>query len=95
MTNPHLKPRTIREWLDLIPFDRARKEAIENYDQKYVDSHVSGDICYSLSMAIKKAFKWYESPQNATYWFTLIATIISMEDSIKLKQDPPTMGMSY
>lgn len=88
MTNTHLKPRTIREWLDLIPFDRARREAIDlcEKDVPYTGYLVKN----SLSGALVEAFVW---PHDC--WCDLHDQIIRMEESIKIKQEPTTMGMSY
>lgn len=80
--NPHLAPRTIREWLELIPFDRARKEAIENYDDEfYAKKEVN-----CLSYALIYAFSWRESKQGISYWSNLYGSISHMEISVKLKQ---------
>lgn len=92
MTNPHLKPRTVREWLELIPFDRARKEAIENCQKT---SYLFGVSVYNLSDALHYAFVWSETDQGVQYWWSVRSSIIRMEESAKPKQEPPTMGMAY
>ncbi len=89
MNNPHLSPRTIREWIDLIPFDRARKEAIENYDIKFINRTIKNNHIgkySSLLSAIAEAFEWRSSPQKHEYWDNLWYTIRNMENSVKLKQ---------
>lgn len=81
MTNNHLAPRTIREWLELIPFDRARKEAIENLHIRNNDIIAKG-----LVSALYGAFTWSDSPQGSDYWSNVCDTIKNMEQSVKLKQ---------
>jgi hypothetical protein len=92
--NPHLAHRTIREWLELIPFDRARKEAIENYDPKRYGINGKAD---SLSEAIDLAFIIGDSPQGTIYWIILIECLYRMEQSVKLKQKDhgASFGMGY
>lgn len=53
----HLKPRTVREWLELIPFENARKLAIENYDDEYA-KECGSLFCNSLSSSFGTAFIW-------------------------------------
>ena len=81
MSNTHLKPRTIREWLELIPFDRARREAIDN-----LDTYTSDVYHRCLSDAIAAAFRWSTTPQCGKYWEDLRDSIRRMEQSVKLKQ---------
>lgn len=87
---PHLAPRTIREWLDLIPFDRARKEAIILCEKD--KPYTGNEKVSSLSTALEGAFCWDEE-----YWCDLHKKILHMEQSVKLKnnEEPPMMGMSY
>lgn len=81
--NRHLKPRTIKEWLELIPFDRAKREALENYKCEIEDEETS------LSSALSGAFCWsdtkQEEGQGHKYWYDLYFTLRRMEKSIKLK----------
>lgn len=75
--NPHLSPRTVREWLELIPFDRARKEAIEL-------CNLNKDIItHNLSSAIIGGFDW--PTDKVHYWGNIHQSIIRMEQSVKLK----------
>lgn len=83
MSNTHLKPRTIREWLELIPFDRARREAIDNYDY---DPLYSEKLFQSVSHALQCAFYWDETEQGCDYWRDLNISLQRMEQSVKLKQ---------
>lgn len=76
--NRHLKPRTIKEWLELIPFDRARREALENIS--CIDIEVN-----SLSKALGYSFRWANTVQGYDYWENLYDAICNMEQSIKLK----------
>lgn len=80
MTNNHLSPRTIREWLELIPFDRARKEAIENTRQSF---KIKYDI--TVSFALYVAFDWSNSIQGNDYWYDLHKALKNMEQSVRLK----------
>lgn len=80
--NPHLAPRTIREWLELIPFDRARKEAIDNFEKQ---GH-KNTITKSLSDAFDYPFRINLTPQGSTYWIEFRNSIWHMEQSVKLKQ---------
>lgn len=75
--NRHLKPRTIKEWLELIPFDRARREAFENVNNNYNRD--------SLSRALLAGFDWSETDQGHQYWQNLYTAIHNMEKSVKLK----------
>lgn len=98
--NPHLAPRTIREWLDLIPFDRARKEAIENCEVNNFYPFQSDDIVHSLSEAYYFSFLGsMPKDVDAIYEFypDLHRTILRMEQSIKLKQQDhgASFGMGY
>jgi len=78
MTNNTLSPRTIREWLELIPFDRARKEAIGL-------CNLNKDIItHNLSSAIIGGFDW--PIDKVLYFGNLHQTILRMEQSVKLKQ---------
>lgn len=97
MTNNHLSPRTIREWLELIPFDRARKEAIEKYekDGNHFRENLQWFTYPSLSKSLIYGFGWGDSDE-LEYWRRLYNSIKNMEQSVKLKnQEPPMMGMSY
>lgn len=78
--NPHLAPRTIREWLELIPFDRARKEAIEVYYKSHCNKSVP-KLKKKLSTALYVMLWGTSYPMLDLYW-----TIKRMEDSVKLKQ---------
>jgi hypothetical protein len=78
--NPHLAPRTIREWLELIPFDRARKEAIENLDEFKSDLTMR-----TLSASLFFGFNWDFTFEKYRYWERLYWAIIRMEQSVKLK----------
>lgn len=89
MTNNHLATRTIREWLELIPFDRARKEAIENHKNIPLKGYINHKFD-TLSEALSSAFSWSESPQerygeNKDYWVDVCSSIENMEQSVKLK----------
>lgn len=79
MTNNHLAPRTIREWLELIPFDRARKEAIELCNKYY---HSDTRKPKTLSSAL------FELPWDSErlYFREVYYAIRRMEQSVKLKQ---------
>jgi hypothetical protein len=91
--NPHLAPRTIREWLELIPFDRARKEAIENYssykNKSCADSIYLNSLCEAVIMC---AFIY-----NNNKWMILFESLKRMESSVKLKQKDhgASFGMGY
>lgn len=90
MTNNYLSPRTIREWLELIPFDRARREAIANHENIPLKGYINHKFD-TLSEALTSAFSWSESPQethgeNKDYWIDVCMCIESMEQSVKLKQ---------
>lgn len=80
--NQHLKPRTIREWFELIPFDRAKKEALENISCNDIEVN-------SLSLALGCGFKWTDTDQKQgqgyEYWRSISISIFNMEQSIKLK----------
>lgn len=79
----HLKPRTVREWLDLIPYENARRWAIENYDPKLSSESF---MCPKLSRALDAAFNWRKSKQKEKYWVSVYYAIKRMEGSVKLKQ---------
>jgi hypothetical protein len=92
--NTHLAPRTIREWLELIPFDRAKKEAIQNYDPNYVNRYGKDITIIKVSniyYALQEAFQWSVTAQKYTYWDDIWHSLKRMESSIKLKtkQDAP------
>jgi len=58
--------KPIREWLDEIPDETIRKQAIENWeDYKAEDKNIN---VISLSEAIWGAFIWYNTPQGNDYW---------------------------
>lgn len=79
----HLKSRTVREWLDLIPFENARKASIcqfNKYCNKYNQSHFK--VVDRLSEALM-SISWAGN-------FGLIApqlcnSVTQMEHSVKLK----------
>lgn len=61
---PQLKP--IREWLDEIPDEIVRQQAIENWEQySHRDKYSK---VQSLSAAIKCAFVWVGTKQGGYYW---------------------------
>lgn len=72
--NNHLKPRPVIEWLEMIPFENARKYCLNNIwpssENKIVDS---------LSDAIYNCY-WYNNINRL-----LFNTIKHMEQSVKLK----------
>jgi hypothetical protein len=78
--NHHLAPRTIREWLELIPFDRARKEAIEVYYKSHCNNSAP-KLKNKLSTALYVMLWGTSYEMLGLYW-----TIKRMEASVKLKQ---------
>lgn len=87
-----LRPRSIEEWLHLIPYEPVRQQAWDNFiKQKYNNSVVN-----RLDEAINKGFVWNQTPEGFQYWGNIYIRILNMYDSIKIKsQEPPTMGMAY
>lgn len=83
--NNTLSPRTIREWLELIPFDRARKEAI--YNSENHGHYASNRIARNLSEALFGAFVFSKTKQGHIYWRSIYTAIDRMEKSVKLKNN--------
>lgn len=91
--NPHLAPRTIEEWLHLIPFEPARQQALDAFkEQGYPNKKVD-----SLFRALYRSFTWNITNEGFVYWTRIYISITHSYGSIKIKtpQEPPTMGMGY
>jgi hypothetical protein len=58
--------KTVREWLELIPDEHVRGQALANMWHEY-----SNDRVGKLSTALRTAFNWYRSPQGIKYWSTI------------------------
>jgi len=84
--NTELKEITVKEWLELIPFENARKWALENYDPKFISEylHDSGKQ-ENLHDALCFAFHWHSSPQGHRFWANFYSVIWNMKQSVKLK----------
>lgn len=88
MVNLYLSPRSVIDWLRLIPFERARQEAIENWGNPKLRHNgiVTNKIYPALSQALEDAFYWPGAPQGNEYWTQLWLCITSMERSVRAKE---------
>ncbi len=64
MNKPILKPKTVQEWIDILPpehRDFVMEKARESYSQTIEGAESFSDLgADSLSFALKGAFPWYE-----------------------------------
>ncbi len=89
----YLAPRTIEEWLHLIPYEPARQQALDNF--KIIG--FGNSLVYTLYDALHFAFPWHNTPEGKEYWSKIYTAIKRSYHSIKLKpqitQEPTTMCM--
>lgn len=84
--NKFLAPRSIDEWLILIPYDNLKKRAIANNDKAFhAENHIQ--IAPSLSEAISCAFDWSKTPEGLGFWGNVFDIFYNMERSVgKIKE---------
>jgi len=73
--------KTVKERLEMIPFENARKWALEN-----CEPGIGTNRSYSISDAISGAFCWVRTQQGHEFWSRFCSSIKRMEQSIKLKE---------
>ena len=74
--------KTVKERLEMIPFENARRLALEKYDPLFLEKHsFYFDDKTSVAVALGVAFRW----DGDFNWPALFHSLVRMEQSIKLK----------
>lgn len=69
-------------WLSLIADDTIRKQAIDNYDEKY---YYQIPIVENIKDAFSYSFSWEKSPQHIIYWLNILKNPIPLRPSVKIE----------
>ena len=77
-----MKKGTKKMWLSLIADDTIRKQAIDNYDEKY---YYQIPIVENIKDAFSYSFSWEKSPQHIIYWLNILKNPIPLRPSVKIE----------